>query len=172
MPTVTAGSVPVPWSCQCGPVTMCTYYYLHHHHSAPCTRDIEFAFHYVFCPAATFDETCRKWDPCQSVSYYDQQNGNPGVDFNNPCASGGCLASAECSLGQCRLEELNGLWVCCQCGLGGNTYRFCNHPMKKSPDTLCYHQCCQDCQPDNTAPHAAEGGSGSGQRRARGQGFR
>ncbi|ROV92873.1 hypothetical protein VSDG_06336 [Cytospora chrysosperma] len=89
---------------------MCTYYYLHHHHSAPCTRDIEFAFHYVFCPAATFDETCRKWDPCQSVSYYDQQNGNPGVDFNNPCASGGCLASAECSLGQCRLEELNGLW--------------------------------------------------------------
>lgn len=127
---------------------MCTYYYLHHHHMPPCTRDIEFVIHYVYCSAATIDESSQTWHACANITYHDQQHGNPGIDFNNPCASGGCLASPACSLGRCRLEELNKLWICCQCGLGGNRYPCCHHPMKRSPDALCYHQCCQYCLPD------------------------
>lgn len=137
-------------------MAMCIYYYLHHHHSAPCTRDIEFVIHYVFCPAATLDETFQTLSACADTSYFDEQSGSLGIDFNNPCASGGCLASPKCSRGACRLEELNGLWVCCRCGLGGNTYPVCYHPMKKSPDSLCYHKCCLGCNPDVAA------GSGAG----------
>lgn len=144
---------------------MCTYYYLHHHHMHPCTRDIEFVIHYVYCPAATFDESSQTRHPCHDVSYHDQQNG--GIDFSNPCATGGCLASPDCSLGRCQLQELNNLWVCCQCGLGGNRYPCCHHPMKKSPDTLCYHQCCKACHPDTTF---GTGQAGSGQLCADSQG--
>lgn len=140
---------------------MCIYYYLHHHHSAPCTRDIEFVIHYVFCPAATLDATFQTWSACPDTSYFDEQSGSLGIDFNNPCASGGCLASPKCSRGACRLEELNGLWVCCRCGLGGNTYPVCYHPMKKSPDSLCYHKCCLGCEPD-VAGGPGAGGAGTG----------
>lgn len=140
---------------------MCTYYYLHHHHMYPCNRDIEFFIHYVYCAAATFDESSRIQYACPNISDHAQQNGSPGVDFNNPCASGGCLASPDCSLGRCRLQELNGLWKCCQCGLGGNRYPCCHHPMRKSPDTLCYHQCCQGCEADG-ALKAGLGRSGQG----------
>lgn len=140
---------------------MCTYYYLHHHHIYPCTRDIEFIIHYVYCAAATLDETSQNQLACPNIADHAQQNGGPGVDFNNPCASGGCLASPDCSLGRCRLQELNGLWKCCRCGLGGNRYPCCHHPMRKSPDTLCYHQCCQDCEADG-ASRAGSGQPGRG----------
>ncbi|KAF3760328.1 hypothetical protein M406DRAFT_343443 [Cryphonectria parasitica EP155] len=127
---------------------MCTYYYLHYHHIYPCTRDIEFVIHYIYCQDATFDQATQTQQPCPNISYHDQANGNPGIDFTNPCASGGCLASPDCSLGRCRLQELGGLWICCRCGFGGNRYPCCYHLMRRSPDSLCYHQCCQDCQPD------------------------
>ncbi len=78
----------------------------------------------------------------EGTSY--SENGND----NNPCATGGCLVSQHCSSGGCRLEDLGGRWTCCKCQRGGNTYRWCVHPMKKVPDTLCYHVVCQGCRAD------------------------
>ena len=123
---------------------MCTYLYLHHHHIDPCTRPIDFVVHYKYCSSATTDPSSGQLQPCQNLSY------DPGqvIDYENPCASGGCLASPECSSGACRLEELNCLWICFRCNLGGNTYRYCCHPMRRSPDTFCYHVCCETCRPD------------------------
>ncbi|KAK8137350.1 hypothetical protein PG984_005290 [Apiospora sp. TS-2023a] len=77
-------------------------------------------------------------------------------DYNDPCATGGCLVSQGCGSGQCRLEQLGGRWVCCRCRRGGNTFRWCAHPMRRVPDTLCYHQVCLGCRAD-------QGGSGQGQ---------
>ncbi|KAK8045729.1 hypothetical protein PG996_013793 [Apiospora saccharicola] len=77
-------------------------------------------------------------------------------DYNDPCATGGCLFSQGCGSGQCRLEQLGGRWVCCRCRRGGNTFRWCAHPMRRVPDTLCYHQVCLGCRAD-------QGDSGQGQ---------
>jgi hypothetical protein len=155
---------------------MCTYYYLHHHHISPCTRDIDIVVHYVFCPAANtvsaqsadcsgpFTATKAEnttWSspgttnisgtqdplpptPCSNL-YFDPSQ---SVDYSDPCASGGCLASPDCSSGACRLEQLNGRWTCCRCGQRGNRYRWCRHRMRRSPDTFCYHVCCGDCAAD------------------------
>lgn len=127
-------------------------------HIPPCTRDINWELHYVYCQSATWDAT-GKQVACPDTYEHDQQAQNSCIDFSDPCASGGCLASPDCSLGVCRLEELNGQWICCRCGLGGNKYRFCRHPMKRSPDTLCYHVCCWECQPDSGRK---DGGGSSG----------
>src|SRR5689334_1074077 len=54
--------------------------------------------------------------PCSNL-YFDPSQ---SVDYSDPCASGGCLASPDCSSGACRLEQLNGRWTCCRCGQGGN----------------------------------------------------
>lgn len=70
------------------------------------------------------------------------------MDYANPCATGGCLVSAGCSSGSCRLEDLGGRWVCCRCCRGGNTFRWCAHPMRKVPDTMCYHTVCGECWAD------------------------
>ncbi|KAK7994167.1 hypothetical protein PG989_007548 [Apiospora arundinis] len=79
-------------------------------------------------------------------------NGGGGTeavfDYNNPCATGGCLVSQGCGSGQCRLEQLGGRWVCCRCRRGANTFRWCAHPMRRVPDTLCYHTVCLGCWAD------------------------
>jgi hypothetical protein len=93
--------------------------------------------------------------PCGDVDF-DQAL---SVDYMDPCATGGCLASPECSSGGCRLEQLDGRWTCCQCGRGGNEYRWCRHRMRKSPDTFCYHVCCVDCRAD--ADVEISGGDGN-----------
>lgn len=71
------------------------------------------------------------------------------IDYANPCATGGCLVSPGCTAGSCRLEDLGGRWICCQCFRGGNTFRWCAHPMKKVPDTMCYHVVCEHCCADS-----------------------
>lgn len=124
---------------------MCLFYYLHHHHIPPCYRDVDIVVHYIFCNHSAVDAATGVQLPCANVSYDHTQS---SVDYNNPCASGGCLASPDCSSGACRLAQLNGRWICCQCERGGNTLRWCFHPMKTSPDTFCYHVCCSDCAPD------------------------
>jgi hypothetical protein len=90
--------------------------------------------------------------PCDSLSHAPESNYNPSlgleIDYTNPCATGGCLVSQHCATGGCRLEELGGQWVCCRCGVGGNTFRWCVHPMRKVPDALCYHVVCEGCQMD------------------------
>ncbi|KAK0636395.1 hypothetical protein B0T17DRAFT_80562 [Bombardia bombarda] len=121
---------------------MCTYYYLHHHHVSPCNRDIDMVVHYYFCTAALVDPSTGSKHPCNNVQYDHTQN----VDYTNPCATGGCLASPDCSSGGCRLEQLNGRWTCCKCRRGGNQYRWCHHRSRKSPDTFCYHVVCNDCK--------------------------
>jgi hypothetical protein len=103
-------------------------------------------------PATTSSATSESQDqsqtpvqtPCSKL-YFDPSQ---SVDYNDPCASGGCLASPDCSSGACRLEQLNGHWACCRCGQGGNRYRWCRHRMRRSPDTFCYHVCCGDCTAD------------------------
>ncbi|KAK4211047.1 hypothetical protein QBC37DRAFT_427801 [Rhypophila decipiens] len=122
---------------------MCTYHYLHHHHVSPCTRDIDMVVHYSFCPDATIDSSTGSQMPCDNVQYDYTQT----VDYTDPCATGGCLTSPDCSSGGCRLEQLNGRWKCCKCGRGGNEYRWCCHRMRNSPDTFCYHVCCSNCKP-------------------------
>jgi hypothetical protein len=154
-----------------GELKMCTYYYLHHHHTEACGRAIDIVVHYVFCSAATTASapcsesftsasatsttsggttTSQSSDgqpirvPCANL-YFDPSQ---SVDYNNPCATGGCLASPDCTSGACRLVELNGHWKCCRCGRGGNRYRWCRHRMRRSPDTFCYHVCCAECTAD------------------------
>ncbi|KAK2029574.1 hypothetical protein LX32DRAFT_718434 [Colletotrichum zoysiae] len=120
---------------------MCTYSYLHHHHVQPCARPIDYVVHYEFCLDAEKDSDGTSQAPCDRVSYDPVQS----IDFDNPCATGGCLISPDCSSGNCRLKELNGQWICCQCSRGSNSLRWCRHKMKKSPDTFCYHRVCQNC---------------------------
>ncbi|OTA76863.1 hypothetical protein M434DRAFT_87904 [Hypoxylon sp. CO27-5] len=145
---------------------MCTYYYLHYHHLAPCTRDIEYVVHYSFCSNATAEASsssqpssisttnaahCEQLvqQPCEALIYAPEYHSIGGVDNTDPCASIGCLISQQCSSGGCRLEDLGGSWICCQCNRGGNTLRLCIRPMKKIPDALCYHAVCQNCRPYN-----------------------
>ncbi|KAK1981258.1 hypothetical protein LZ30DRAFT_750180 [Colletotrichum cereale] len=123
---------------------MCTYSYLHHHHVQPCTRPIDYVVHYEFCSDAEKDSNGKSQTPCERVFYDPVQS----IDFDNPCATGGCLISPDCSSGSCRLQELNGKWTCCQCSRGSNSLRWCRHKMKKSPDTFCYHRVCQNCTSD------------------------
>ncbi|KAK1835903.1 hypothetical protein QBC39DRAFT_388377 [Podospora conica] len=122
---------------------MCYYYYGHHHHLPPCTRDIDIAVYYSFCRAATVDAAGTQ-QPCSYLQYDDTQI----IDYQDPCATGGCMPSPECETGGCRLLQLNGRWKCCQCRRGGNEGRMCRHPMRGSPDTFCYHNCCPNCQAD------------------------
>ena len=123
---------------------MCRYYYMHHHHLDGCSRPIDFAVHYEFCERASKGEGDESRIPCDRA-YYDPLQ---SVDHDNPCATGGCLVSPDCTSGACRLEELKGRWACCKCGRGANTLRWCRHKMKKCPDTFCYHQVCATCTPD------------------------
>ncbi|KAI8957040.1 hypothetical protein F5Y11DRAFT_114524 [Daldinia sp. FL1419] len=144
---------------------MCTYYYLHYHHLAPCTRGIEYAMHYSFCPNSTPGTSSssypspintqnvgngERWaqHPCEALSYAPELNSVGGPGYNNSCCSGNCLISQRCSTGSCRLEDLGGCWICCRCSRGGNTLRWCIRPMKKIPDALCSHPICQNCRPD------------------------
>ncbi|KAI1076682.1 hypothetical protein F5B20DRAFT_584102 [Whalleya microplaca] len=141
---------------------MCTYYYLHYHHLAPCAREIEYAVQYAFCVNSTYTPAHHHHtrplgndegqqgvqQPCEALTYAPECNPTEGIDYNDPCATGGCLVSQQCSSGGCRLEDLGGSWVCCQCARGGNTYRWCVHPMRKIPDALCYHAVCQNCRSD------------------------
>ncbi|KAK8036104.1 hypothetical protein PG993_008718 [Apiospora rasikravindrae] len=80
-------------------------------------------------------------------------------DYNNPCATGGCLFSQGCGSGQCRLEQLGGRWVCCRCRRGGNSFRWCAHPMRRVPDTLCYHTVCLGCWADQGHDPGQGGGA-------------
>ncbi|KAK7906386.1 hypothetical protein PG985_016392 [Apiospora marii] len=81
-------------------------------------------------------------------------------DYNDPCATGGCLYSPGCGSGQCRLEQLGGRWVCCRCRRGGNSFRWCAHPMRRVPDTLCYHTVCLGCWADQ-GDSGQQGGGGA-----------
>ncbi|KAI0140301.1 hypothetical protein BJ166DRAFT_115451 [Pestalotiopsis sp. NC0098] len=89
--------------------------------------------------------------PCAALIYAPEYNMADGsmIDYANPCATGGCLVSPGCTAGSCRLEDLGGRWICCQCFRGGNTFRWCAHPMKKVPDTMCYHVVCEHCCADS-----------------------
>ncbi|KAI1637590.1 hypothetical protein F4809DRAFT_640449 [Biscogniauxia mediterranea] len=145
---------------------MCTYYYLHYHHVAPCARPIDYAVHYTFCghaaapaPSGNNNNNNNNPDnhhhqqgqsPCAALAYDPASTGAGGMEAAG-CAAGEtgcCLVSQQCSSGGCRLQDLGGRWTCCRCRRGGNTFRWCVHPMRKVPDTLCYHVVCQDCQAD------------------------
>ncbi|KAI5917064.1 hypothetical protein F4810DRAFT_94480 [Camillea tinctor] len=125
---------------------MCTYYYVHYHHIPPCAHTVEYAMHYTYCAHASSSTSDQQPNPC-AVLAYDPASASPNV----PCAAGEagcCLMSQQCSSGECRLQDLGGRWTCCRCRRGGNTFRWCVHPMRRVPDTLCYHVVCQDCQAD------------------------
>ncbi|KAK4162799.1 hypothetical protein QBC43DRAFT_73241 [Cladorrhinum sp. PSN259] len=125
---------------------MCTYFYLHHHHIPPCVHTVDMVVHYIYCADATIDSAGNR-QACDNPQFDHTQS----VDYNDPCATGGCLVSADCTSGACRLEQLNGRWVCCQCNGRGNESRWCRHRMRNSPDTFCYHVCCSGCVADTKA---------------------
>ncbi|KAI0598938.1 hypothetical protein F4775DRAFT_600886 [Biscogniauxia sp. FL1348] len=132
---------------------MCTYYYLHYHHVAPCGRPIDYAVQYTFCGHATTAGEHQSQSPCAALAYDPASaSAEMGMGMGMGCAAAGeagcCLVSQQCSSGGCRLQDLGGRWTCCRCRRGGNTFRWCVHPMRKVPDTLCYHVVCQDCQAD------------------------
>ncbi|KAI1445031.1 hypothetical protein F5Y02DRAFT_387599 [Annulohypoxylon stygium] len=143
---------------------MCTYYYLHYHHLAGCTRDIEYELHYSFCPNSTAEISsssslgsvgagdAEQWtqQPCEALTYAPGYNTIDGLDYSNPCAAGDCLIAQQCSSGGCRLEDLGGSWICCQCSSRRNTLRLCVRPLRKIPDALCYHAVCQNCRADHS----------------------
>ncbi|KAI1110590.1 hypothetical protein F5Y14DRAFT_454907 [Nemania sp. NC0429] len=86
--------------------------------------------------------------PCDELTHAPEYDPAVGIDYANPCATGGCLVSQHCASGGCRLDELGGRWICCRCSRGGNTFRWCVHPMRKVPDALCYHVVCRNCRMD------------------------
>ncbi|KAI0490193.1 hypothetical protein F4859DRAFT_183 [Xylaria cf. heliscus] len=148
---------------------MCIYYYLHYHHTAPCSKSIEYAVHYTFCANSTMEPMMESpvsnnrhspsssggrgecqlvQHPCEYLTRAPEYDPAYGFDYANPCATGGCLESQHCASGGCRLDELGGRWVCCRCSRGGNTFRWCVHPVRKVPDSLCYHVVCRNCRMD------------------------
>ncbi|CCC11930.1 hypothetical protein SMACR_05143 [Sordaria macrospora] len=50
---------------------MCTYHYLHHHHIPPCSKDLYFVIHYLFCSDATIDLNTGNRQPCNNAIYDD-----------------------------------------------------------------------------------------------------
>ncbi|KAI1146339.1 hypothetical protein F4825DRAFT_441023 [Nemania diffusa] len=86
--------------------------------------------------------------PCDELTHAPEYNPAIGIDYINPCATGGCLMSQHCVSGGCRLDELDGRWICCRCNRAGNTFRWCVHPVRKVPDALCYHVVCRNCRMD------------------------
>ncbi|KAI1312911.1 hypothetical protein F5Y03DRAFT_390613 [Xylaria venustula] len=158
---------------------MCTYYYLHYHHVAPCSKGVEYAVQYSFCPNSTTDTFSTSplgpnasasasastssaggrggeggegtevvQQPCPMLTHAPEYDPVQGIDYTNPCATGGCLLSQHCVSGGCRLDELGGRWACCRCRRGGNTFRWCVHRVRKVPDALCYHVVCRNCRAD------------------------
>ena len=124
---------------------MCVVSYLHHHHVPPCERPMTYSTDYSYCSEAMIDPmTGLVIGPCEAVYYDPPQN----FDFAYPCAAGGCLISPDCASGTCRLRDLRGRWLCCQCRRGGNVTRWCQHKKRGSPDTFCYHIVCYTCSGD------------------------
>ena len=125
-------------------VTMCICYMLHQHHLAECPRPLSYVLTYTYCPAAYINPaTHEAMSPCPLVLF------EPAIsEDQDPCAIGGCLLSPDCASGACRLQDLNGQWVCCKCRRGGNMSKWCRHRRKGSPDTFCYHNICSDCKAD------------------------
>lgn len=70
--------------------------------------------HYSYCPdaIATSDGGLL---PCNNPAQWDETTqaammvGLAG-DYDDPCATGGCLVSPDCSSGGCRVGELGGRW--------------------------------------------------------------
>ncbi|KND89361.1 hypothetical protein TOPH_05982 [Tolypocladium ophioglossoides CBS 100239] len=126
---------------------MCISSVLHHHHVPPCPRPLAFVTHCLYCPDATVNPlTSEVVAPCANVVYTPDH----GVNYDDPCSTGGCIVSPQCSTGTCRLQDLGGRWVCCACRRGGNVYRTCTNRKVGSPDTFCYHDVCQTCKPDGS----------------------
>jgi hypothetical protein len=80
----------------------------------PCPRPIDMVVHYSYCPdaIATSDGGLL---PCNNPAQWDETTqaammvGLAG-DYDDPCATGGCLVSPDCSSGGCRVGELGGRW--------------------------------------------------------------
>ncbi|KAL7786589.1 hypothetical protein V8C43DRAFT_317330 [Trichoderma afarasin] len=123
---------------------MCQYSFIHYHHQHPCTHPSSLVPRYSYCPAAAINPATNQYSPCPATTVF----ASPEDTGENPCARGNCLISPACSSGTCRLQDLNGRWVCCKCKRGGNIYRSCHHRKKGCPDTFCYHDICENCTPD------------------------
>ncbi|KAK4249848.1 hypothetical protein C7999DRAFT_29717 [Corynascus novoguineensis] len=143
---------------------MCYWSYAHHHHLPPCTQPIEMVVNYNYCENAVVDPVTGEAQPCKYTYFGDDAAMINQVDYDDPCATGGCLISPSCESGECRLAQLGGRWACCRCGGRANEYRWCQHRLRASPDTFCYHVCCEACTPDHDPPPPApsqDAGGGS-----------
>ncbi|KAH6603149.1 hypothetical protein Trco_007924 [Trichoderma cornu-damae] len=89
---------------------MCQYSYVHYHHQYPCTHPSSLIPRYSYCPAAAINPATNQYTPCPATTIFP----SPEATGENPCARGNCLISPACSSGTCRLQDLNGKWVCCK----------------------------------------------------------
>ncbi|KAI0427240.1 hypothetical protein F5Y09DRAFT_344883 [Xylaria sp. FL1042] len=87
--------------------------------------------------------------PCSMLLPAPGHDPMQGINYANPCETGGCLQSQHCASGGCRLDELGGRWVCCRCHGRGNTFKWCAHRVRGVPDALCYHVVCNNCRMDD-----------------------
>ncbi|KAK7212914.1 hypothetical protein V2G26_020092 [Clonostachys chloroleuca] len=121
---------------------MCTGQPVLYHHIAPCTRAPSYSISYAYCPYAVRDPaTLRIVATCPNVIHIPSS----APLGTAPWPPGCLIVSPECSSGLCRLEDLDGAWVCCRCQRSGNTHVYCLQPKRGSPDTFCYHRVCQGC---------------------------
>ncbi|KAK4119218.1 hypothetical protein N657DRAFT_554743, partial [Parathielavia appendiculata] len=137
---------------------MCRWSYSHHHHLPGCPRPIDIIVHYQYGDCAIIDPHTGEILPCENARFDELMS---QIDYNDPCATGGCLMSPDCESGACRLALLGGRWVCCRCGGRDNDGTWCRHRLRMSPDTFCYHSCCYGCTANSGPSSSSSGGSGS-----------
>ncbi|KAL9471901.1 hypothetical protein ACSS6W_009842 [Trichoderma asperelloides] len=123
---------------------MCQYSYIHYHHQYPCTHPSSLVPRYSYCSEAALNPATNHYSPCAATTVLP----SPEATGENPCERGSCLISPACSSGTCRLQDLNGRWICCKCKRSGNIYRTCQQRKRGCPDTFCYHDICESCTPD------------------------
>ncbi|KAH6850427.1 hypothetical protein B0I37DRAFT_352907 [Chaetomium sp. MPI-CAGE-AT-0009] len=140
---------------------MCFWSYSHHHHLPPCTRPIEIIINYEYCHCAVTDPITGETQPCDRAFCGDNASPMNQVDYNDPWRLPNL---PDCESGGCRLAQLGGRWACCQCGGRANEHRWCQHRLRTSPDTFCYHTCCEGCRADPGSSASSGGGAPSAKR--------
>jgi hypothetical protein len=72
-------------------------------------------------------------EPCSRASF----NIGLSADPSYPCMAGhSCVVLPACTNDKCRLEDLGGRWICCQCRRGENQSTWYAHVALRSPDTF------------------------------------
>ncbi|KAI0123993.1 hypothetical protein BJ170DRAFT_598320 [Xylariales sp. AK1849] len=61
-------------------------------------------------PSSSPQESVLIQQPCDDLACAPEYNVIEGVDYNNPCATGGCLLNQHCNSGGCEGGSMQELW--------------------------------------------------------------